>query len=838
MNPQKSEHSQPIDLSPASWIWLPSQRTLANTFVLFRRAVSLKDIPVKAVGWITADSRYLLTVNGKRVQWGPAPCDPRWLDADPIDLLPFFTRGDNVIGAEVLYYGYGDGTWPTGKPGFIFNLELEYGDGRKERVDSDEKWLCCLDRSRRPGQYKRWYLRSLQEEFDARLYPHGWNTAGYTTDGRWIPPMKFDHPANKPAASSRYNDYANDSSPELGMSALMSREIPPMREYEVPAKGLVDSFKVEWLRDPNDWFDFRVPDSFRIKKEAVAKQKSEGVWEFPATSANVAHGATFEFAEQLVGWPYFTINAPAGTIVEVITQESHDPAKDPWLDNHWYRWARFICREGENRLECYDYESLRWMQLHIRNATRPVTVSNVGARRRVYNWPVEAKVNCGDAVIQKVVNAALNTLMNSAQETNVDGMGRERQQYSGDVGHQLHAVRYVFGETRHPARFLRTFSQGLTLDGYFLDCWPAYDRLARMSQRQVGATKWGPLIDHSIGFTFDCYNHYNETGDVDSLKEPFPRLLRFAEYLESIIREDGLLPVEDTGIPAVWMDHDGFQKQKHKRCAFNLYAAAMLRCALAEMCKAFGENAKARYFVRLSKKIEAAVVKTYWSEKHGAFVDNLPWLAEESGPRFHDRALSMSILFDMCLGGNTAAALKMLAECPPEMGLSYPANANWRLWALAKLGRIDVVLREFRTRWASMASVAMNNTIQEDWKARTDSMDQWSHCAVSPLYEMFMDVAGIRPAKPGFEKCVVRPQLGDLPSVNLTANTVRGPIHFAAEQQDAGHKVTVTVPKGMSAELLVPQGAQPPLKKLSPDHPLGLQRYRLVAGKPNTFDLP
>jgi hypothetical protein len=63
------------DLTPARWIWYPSGRTLQNTFVLFRRQFDLPGKPRAARGWIAADSRYLLEVNSKRIQWGPAPCD-------------------------------------------------------------------------------------------------------------------------------------------------------------------------------------------------------------------------------------------------------------------------------------------------------------------------------------------------------------------------------------------------------------------------------------------------------------------------------------------------------------------------------------------------------------------------------------------------------------------------------------------------------------------------------------------------------------------------------------------------------------------------------------------
>ncbi len=47
--------------------------------------------------------------------------------------------------------------------------------------------------------------------------------------------------------------------------------------------------------------------------------------------------ATFEFTEQLVGFPMLSIDAPEGTVVEIITQESHDPKGSAWLDSHIYQ---------------------------------------------------------------------------------------------------------------------------------------------------------------------------------------------------------------------------------------------------------------------------------------------------------------------------------------------------------------------------------------------------------------------------------------------------------------------------------------------------------------------
>ena len=383
---------QPLcaDLRPARWIWLPSQRTLPNTFVLFRREFHLDHAPRRAKAWITADSRYRITINGQRAQWGPAPCDPRQLDVDPLDLAPYLRAGDNVIGVEVLFYGIGDGTWAGGKPGLLFHATLELDNGRRQTIVSDESWHARLDRAHRPGQPKRWFLRALQEDFDARLHPYGWDTPGGKLDDAWVSAAVLSCGSDKPPSCSDYpgNDSMDQADPSR--CALRKRQIPALKETMAPARQLAESGRIDWLRDPADWFEFRMPNSYRVVREKVAQALPEGGWSLPATATDrQGFWATFEFPEQLVGWPCFTIDAPAGTIVEVLPQESHAPDGPAWLDTHFFSWTRFVCREGVNHFENFDYESLRWLQLHVRNASRPVTIRDVGVRRRQFAWPNE-----------------------------------------------------------------------------------------------------------------------------------------------------------------------------------------------------------------------------------------------------------------------------------------------------------------------------------------------------------------------------------------------------------------------------------------------------------------
>jgi alpha-L-rhamnosidase len=789
--------------SDARWIWMPGERTLPSTFVLFRREIELGEKPVRAPVRIAADSRYLLTVNGQRVQWGPAPCDPRWLDVDTADIAAFLKAGPNVIGVEVLFYGVGDGTWPAGKPGLLFRAEFEM-PANGERVPplvSDASWLAFIDRAHPPGHYKRWFLRALQEQFDARLHPYGWDRPGFQPDSRWMPAALLRCASDKPPASGSgpYSGDTIDRADPL-RCRLQIREIPPVRESIEPDARLAESGRVEWLRDPEDWFESRVPGSFRIARQQAARPVDGGAIELPDNA-----WAIFELPVQMVGFPRFTIDAAEGTVVEMMPQESHDPARTAWLDTHHFSWSRFICREGRNEFENFDYESLRWLQLSVRNARRPVRISGVGVRRRQFPWPHEPVIQTSDAALQRLFDAAINTLRNSVIETAVDGMGRERQQYSGDGGHQLHAVRYVFGETRAPRRYLRTFSQGQMTDGYFADSWPAYDRLARVSQKEMGGAFWGPLLDHGVGFNFDCWNHYLETGDKDALVEPWPRLKRFAAYLESIIGRDGLLPVEDLGLPTVWMDHQAYKLPRHKKCSFNLYTAGMLRHALAQMARVMGESEAGARYEQTAVRLHGASIAAFWDRQAGLFVDNLPWRGEEGGgSRLSDRTLAQGILFEQCPGGSVRGSADALAGCPPEMGISYPCNAGWRYQALAKAGRVGPILDDFRRRWATMRSVRENLSIQEDWTAPPDSGAQWSHCAMAPLFITYMDLAGIRPLDPGFARCRIRPQLGDLPDLRLTAQTPRGPIEFEAVRAAGGHTVRVHLPAGCEAVMVVP----------------------------------
>ncbi len=334
-------NARPIDLSPARWIWYPSGRTLQNTFVLFRRQINLPEKPIRARGWVTAESRYRLEVNAQRVQWGPAPCDPRWLEVDPVDLTAQLQAGPNTIGALVLFYGQGDGTLPIGKCGFIFRLEIETASGTKQMIVTDESWQALLARSWAPGHYKRWYVRCLQEDFDARLFPYGWSSSGFVPTADWLTAMPLDCPPDKPASCGSYTDYQFDFRGDARVSQLRERSIPLMNEVRVPVAGPRRIFfGLIGIVVPESISNFLPPNSFRVDRNPAAKETGPGTWEVELDGRRGA-ALTLEFTDQIVGWPHFTIDAPAGTTVELMTQEAHQVGGPALLNSHFNSWARF-----------------------------------------------------------------------------------------------------------------------------------------------------------------------------------------------------------------------------------------------------------------------------------------------------------------------------------------------------------------------------------------------------------------------------------------------------------------------------------------------------------------
>ena len=184
--------------------------------------------------------------------------------------------GTTAIGAQVLFFGLGDGTSPLGKPGFLFWLEITFDDGSLETIVSDSSWKAMLPRSWKPGHYKRWYVRSLQEEFDARLFPYGWTSPEFHVNSDWLDAMPLDCAPEKPPVCSKYPEYLLDTSGEPRNAQLRPRSIPQMSESLIPVEKLAEFHWISWLRPPEEYFECRPPEAYRRNGKSPPAKLSPG----------------------------------------------------------------------------------------------------------------------------------------------------------------------------------------------------------------------------------------------------------------------------------------------------------------------------------------------------------------------------------------------------------------------------------------------------------------------------------------------------------------------------------------------------------------------------------
>lgn len=810
----------------AQWIWFPERRTLPSTFVLFRREYDLAAVPKEGVAaWVTGQSRYELLVNGKLVSRGPAPCDPRYWEVDPVDLGPYLQTGKNVVCGIVCCYGGGDGTWVPPSP----MGSGDYGQGFLFEVPAlgwktDNSWQTLRTKAWKTGNFQRWYLRALQEEFDMRQWPDGWFAPGFKASG-WKAARVARTQPGLPNLTER---------PRGGGSLewkLQARPLPLLREGRVRAEKLVDAGWIDWSISPEEYFECFPDDAFtETRDRAVARGAS-----FPYTIAAPGRrsvAVTFDLGRELVGYPYVHLRASAGTVVEILFVENQEPGK-LLLRTHprFGQWVRLTAKEGLNTFEAFEYDAVRLLQFVIRNARRPVVIEDAGVNAKSYAWPHECDLKISDAAVQRACDASLNTHHLTSIETMVDNQVRERQQYSGDLEHPKLASYYAHGEYRQAARMFRTFTQGQSREGWFMDCWPAWDRCQRLYQKHLGLTEWGPILDHALQLGLALEQHHLFTADDALLAEIYPKLRLFDEFLHKNLQSDGMLPVEPWTWNSVWIDHVDFRSEQDKHCAFNLYYAGFLQ-SMGRMGTRLRRRTDAAD--RASRLIER-VRAQYWSPAQRLFIDNLPRASRDGEQRLHARTLSMALLFGTVPPPDRAMTANRL-DAMRGVGMNYPLNEIWRLWALASAGRGDVIVRELRQRWATAPSVLQNNTYAEFWDPKPSSSGNvWCQSNPVPLIAAYQLLLGLRPVVPGFAEYEVRPQPADLASIEATVHTVRGPIRLRAEGRVRGFGLSWRAPGGAAGSLVVPENARvtglPSGVRFEPGREPGTQRVALPMSK-------
>lgn len=240
----------------ANWLWQSADGP-ANSWLAFRKRVTLASAPKHALAQIAADSKYWLWIDGKLAVFegglkrGPNRTDTYY---DEVDLQPFLAAGDNTIAVLVWFWGKdGFSHKNSGKGGLLFQADIDGTPVVSDatwRVHAHSGYLAQTD----PGPNYR--LAESNVQFDARRDLTGWTLPDFD-DSAWTtatakgrpPAAPWTHLWKRPIPpwrDSGLKDYVNSAQlPGAGTGGVVSANLPynaqitPYLKVTAPAGAVI-----------------------------------------------------------------------------------------------------------------------------------------------------------------------------------------------------------------------------------------------------------------------------------------------------------------------------------------------------------------------------------------------------------------------------------------------------------------------------------------------------------------------------------------------------------------------------------------------------------------------
>jgi alpha-L-rhamnosidase len=801
----------------------PSTEPPRQAHALFRKTFALERVPARVPARITADSRYILFVNGREAFRGPVRSQPRRLHYDLLDLAPFLMPGVNVIAVHVKYYATPISYWmpapPTstlGKTGVLV-FEADLGDpaqGGAGWLVSDETWKSIesdawtgLPRGMGPGPGGG----VPTEAFDARGFPYRWEQPGFE-DKDW-------GEAHVISSLGMIGGSGRSQPPAAPYGPLYPRPIAPLGgETLLPAV-----LTIEYLEGPVDLSPASPARRVQLSvAQPVARSAKPGT--FPVTleseprdDAGAVVRLVLDFGRIVFGFPQFDVDAPPGTVLEFAFVE--DPIRDPSAAGLGapHAGTRYVARGADDRFQTFDPYGLRYAYLLVHDASGPVTLKRLSVREQVYPWTPGAAFRCSDEALNHIYQAGIRTVELNSHDAFMDCPTREQRAWVGDsVVHQM--VHLATNLDWRLAWHYLALSNSPRADG-ILPMAVAGDEEASGSVT---------IPDWSLHWVHGVYNLYRFQGDRKRVKSFMPTVERVLRWYEPYQTAQGLL--KDV---VEWNLVDWASVSNDDTAAILTALWARGLSEFAEMAAWLGEQASREWAQEIYDQIKAGF-EAFWDEPRGSYVDHIvdgvpqPEMSQHSG--------ALAILSDLAPRERWARIVDTITDPAktvvrrwgfdsgrrrsPEKYAQLARGIREPDWdvenqivmaqpfmsyvvhdAVAKAGKAGR-LPELCRRWRQFLADGYD-TIGETWGFGTH-VHGWS---CTPTRDLIFYTLGVTPAEPGYTIARIAPRLGDLAWAEGKVPTPHGLISVRAEPGqvviDSPVPVTVDLPGRPARELPV-----------------------------------
>ena len=438
-------------------------------------------------------------------------------------------------------------------------------------------------------------------------------------------------------------------------------------------------------------------------------------------------------------------------------------------------------------LEYYDYKAFRYVEIIA--PADVVKVESFSAVTRHYPFDdKQCNFISSNQLLNDIWSICKNGVKYGTQEVYVDCPSREKGQYLGDATVTSHSHAYLTGDLRMFKKMLRDFALSAHV------C-PGLMAVAPGSYMQE-------IADFSLQWPLQLLNYYQQSGDVQFLKEMYPIAEGILAFFKRYERQDGLLEdVKEKWNLVDWPSNlrDGYD--------FELSQVAGDGCH--NVINAFYYGAiktveEIKYYLGITNpkdinKLKQAFIHTFYRPDKKLFADS----SVSSHSALHSNAIPL--FYGLVPDEAVDSILDFIRIKKLNCGVYI---TYFLLKGLAGAGAYDLVYELITSQdsqsWGNMVKEGATTCFEawgKDQKWNTSLCHPW---ASSPITVLIEDIAGIKPAKPGWEEVSFNSHIPkSLESLHLEFMTIKGKITL----EYCHGKMNITAPENFK---IVYEGAGRP----------------------------
>lgn len=720
-------------------IWMPGP-VIKNQYVDFIHCFEVDTLAEDAEIYLSVDSEYALFLNGEFVDCGQYDDYPEHKGYDCLPVAGKLKTGENRLCIRAYFQGEDSMQYVTGVPMLVYSLK----NGEQTIVSDPETSICRLVNAYESGeQVDRFTIQvSFSFHYDAEKEDH-WLSADYVPGEEWVKPVE------QKGVLDTIDFYRRPVKKQLfGQPVPVWFAAQGLLRYDPNEAGtLGNRMQTAFLSAREERFVFS-----NLPKQALYQEKPI---RFPGV-VKTREGLDsiyllLDLQDPAAGLFHLEVDAAAGTAVDVAYGEHlEDLRVRASVGGRSYAFS-YVCKEGLQTFTHYFRRvGGRYLQLHIHQMKRPVTLFYAGIVPMNYPVRVSGELDCGDRLFNEILSGCDRTLQLCMHEHYEDCPWREQGLYTMDSRNQMLSGYYMYDNSDFALASLQLSADHIRPDGLLQNCspcsWPT--TMPSFSMEWILSLR-------------DFVLHTGRIGDAMMLLD------QAKSVLQSVAKTfDGTLltaPVNDT----IWNfyewvdgldDYDGLFQNRTKFHQYDGPLNALFCLAMKAMRQLldWGNETWTEMDI-IEKTIRSNFQKMFWNEEKG-YLCSYNDYGDQNGA--HELMQSWSLLAELVPQQLQTKLRRRLASGDGSITPSTLSFLVFKYEALLQEEQFaGVVFEDIANKWGKML-MSGSRTFWETIHGAYDFENAGSLChgwAGIPAYFLYAYYLGVRPTEPGYSSYIVAP---------------------------------------------------------------------------------